>query len=195
MAEPEVTSLNTQEESDSLEDLTVYEVVTEYQGAPPTSTTSYPHIGGKWENHYQPVPICSYRRVRRTTWKWNNFNLSIQTSPRPEWNSPHGSRATFTGECGVHLVSTISINLIFKSISFFNQFRQIRQYTGPTYSFFLSINPGSPSWGIVREALQWHHKWQTNTVKQDLTRLRVLLNYYLVLYFRKGAQYPKVTNK
>ena len=44
MADSEVADINTEDESKSLEDLTVYEVVTEYQGAHPTSTTSYPHI-------------------------------------------------------------------------------------------------------------------------------------------------------
>ena len=44
MVDSEVAGINTHDESESLEDLTIYEVVTDYQGAPPISTTNYPHI-------------------------------------------------------------------------------------------------------------------------------------------------------
>ena len=44
MVEAEVASINAREEFESLEDITVYEVVTEYQSAPPISTAKYPHI-------------------------------------------------------------------------------------------------------------------------------------------------------
>ena len=44
MADSEVAGLKTLEEIESLEDLTVYEVVTEYQDHPPTSTTNYSRV-------------------------------------------------------------------------------------------------------------------------------------------------------
>ena len=44
MIDAEVASINAHEELESLEDITVYEVVTEYQSAPPISTANYPHI-------------------------------------------------------------------------------------------------------------------------------------------------------
>ena len=44
MADSEVANMTTHQEFESLEDLTVYEVVTEYQSVPPISTTNYPHI-------------------------------------------------------------------------------------------------------------------------------------------------------
>ena len=44
IVEAEVASINAHGEFDSLEDITVYEVVTEYQSAPPISTANYPHI-------------------------------------------------------------------------------------------------------------------------------------------------------
>ena len=44
MADSEVENISTHAEPDSPEDLTVYEVITEYQGAPLTSNTNYPHI-------------------------------------------------------------------------------------------------------------------------------------------------------
>ena len=44
MADYEVESLNSIEEFESLEDLTVYEVVAEYRENPPTSTTNYPRV-------------------------------------------------------------------------------------------------------------------------------------------------------
>ena len=44
MTDSEVENISTHVEPDSPEDLTVYEVITEYQGAPSTSNTNYPHI-------------------------------------------------------------------------------------------------------------------------------------------------------
>ena len=44
MSETEVASINAHGEFDSLEDITVYEVVTEYQSAPTMLTANYPHV-------------------------------------------------------------------------------------------------------------------------------------------------------
>ena len=44
MADSEVADINAHDEFEPLENLTVYEVVTEYQGDPPISATNYPHI-------------------------------------------------------------------------------------------------------------------------------------------------------
>ena len=44
MVDAEVASINVKDEFESLEDITVYEVVTEYQSTPPISTANYPHL-------------------------------------------------------------------------------------------------------------------------------------------------------
>ena len=44
MIDAKVAGINAQDEFDSLEDITVYEVVTEYPSAPQISTANYPHI-------------------------------------------------------------------------------------------------------------------------------------------------------
>ena len=64
--EAEEEDINAYHECESLEDITVYEVVTEYQTTPQPPATKYPSI----ISHYKLVPVCSAERSEWTRRNW-----------------------------------------------------------------------------------------------------------------------------
>ena len=93
MVEAAVASINAHGEFDSIEDITVYEVVTEYQSAPPISTANYPHIflqlrDGQIINVENGEVIISLSQFAANepaepSASTINSTLSSQDSPRP----------------------------------------------------------------------------------------------------------------
>ena len=90
----EVADINTSNECDPLEDIIVYEVVTEYQATPPVPAANYPHIflqlcNGQIINVESGEVIISLSQfiapneASEPVAIENNSTISSQLSPRP----------------------------------------------------------------------------------------------------------------